>query len=524
MVNGVNGSDKERVGYMSRERAANTLDLAKAGMARPFSVDEVPDYIPMQKSVSLSTGLTYYDLRAPALNMYPTVTPIRNSLTRVARPNPGDKFNYKLVTGTTGSGIATMGWVPEGQRAASMSYGTTSASAFYATFGEEDSVTEEALNAASGFEDEAALVQLRTMLRLMVKEEMGLLAGNQSLALGTAPTPVVTTIATTGTILTGTYSVIVVGLTMEGYQNASVANGVVQSLSITGNDKLTYTLNGGSSNKSTGSLVTTSGSTSAAFATTTAVSGTVAYAWYAGAAGAERLQTITTINSVVFTAPFSTTTQLATAITADCSTNSNYAFNGLWTTALSANSGAYVAIQPTGTVGTGTVLSASSNGGITQFDTMLTSMWDSNFLSPTVIYANATGIKAVSNLVLTTSTSPIMRYFNTTDQAAPEFRVTTAGVTAWYFNPYTVDGGMKIALRAHPFVASGNFFAWTEVLPPWFTTNALPAPAIVTARADYYTEVWPKTTRAQYFGVYSQEALPIFAPFAMGSICNVAGA
>jgi hypothetical protein len=37
-----------------------------------------------------------------------------------------------------------------------------------------------------------------------------------------------------------------------------------------------------------------------------------------------------------------------------------------------------------------------------------------------------------------------------------------------------------------------------------------------------YSEVWPRTTRAQYYGVYAQETLAVYAPFAMGIITNVA--
>ena len=34
----------------------------------------------LAKNVTISTGLTAYDLQAPAKNLYPTITPLRNSL------------------------------------------------------------------------------------------------------------------------------------------------------------------------------------------------------------------------------------------------------------------------------------------------------------------------------------------------------------------------------------------------------------------------------------------------------------
>ena len=76
----------------------------------------------LTKSVTLATGLTAYDLQAPAKNLYPVITPLRNSLPRVARLNPGDAARWRTITSITGSGYDAMGWVPEGQRTASMSY------------------------------------------------------------------------------------------------------------------------------------------------------------------------------------------------------------------------------------------------------------------------------------------------------------------------------------------------------------------------------------------------------------------
>ena len=79
----------------------------------------------LAKNVTISTGLTAYDLQAPAKNLYPIVTPLRNSLPRVARLNPGDAARWRSITSITGSGFDAMGWVPEGQRSASMSYAAT---------------------------------------------------------------------------------------------------------------------------------------------------------------------------------------------------------------------------------------------------------------------------------------------------------------------------------------------------------------------------------------------------------------
>src|SRR5271166_6280954 len=107
----------------------------------------------LAKNVTISTGLSAYDLQAPAKNLYPTVTPLRNSLPRVARLNPGDAARWRTINSITGSGYDAMGWVPEGQRSASMNYQAILKTAPYLTLGEEDTVTFEAESAAQGFED-----------------------------------------------------------------------------------------------------------------------------------------------------------------------------------------------------------------------------------------------------------------------------------------------------------------------------------------------------------------------------------
>jgi hypothetical protein len=516
MVNGMQSGDPHRPGYFSRERAAHALDLFKAAYNNPIE----PGAGALAKNVSVATGLTYYDLRAPALNLYPTVTPLRNSIPRVQRQFPGDAAHWKAVTATTGSGFPYMGWVPEGKRSASMSYTVVSKTLPYATLGEEDALTEEARFASEGFEDEDALVQLRLLLKMFVKEEVALLGGNADLALGAPSAPSLSASGSGATLPAATYSVIVVALTLEGYMNSSLSGGVATTLTITGNDGQSYTLSGGSSNKSTNATqAVTLGQTLTA--SVAAVNGAVAYAWFVGTAGSETLQAITTINTAIFNAPLTGGQQAVSGITADNSTNSGLAFDGLLTASFAAGSNAYVKTMAT-VAGTGSFLTASGAGGIVEIDTMLKSMWDSYRISPTVIYVNSQELHNITTKVLTNSSGPLLRYNVAADQdGMVEYKLTAAGVVSFYFNPYTPDGGVRIPIKIHPNLPPGTLVGWAEKLPPWYISNEIPEVAVVQTRQDYYTEVWPKTTRAQYYGIYAQEALAVYAPFAMGVITNI---
>jgi len=484
----------------------DTLDLVRGALRSPS--DQIA------KTINTGTGLVAFDLQAPAKNLYPFVTPIRNVIPRVGG-GTGTATNWRQVTALIGSGFDAMGWVPEGQRSASMSYSATSITLPYVTLGEEDTVTFEAEAAAQGFEDINATATLRILQKTMRKEETALLGGNTSLQLGKPGTPTLSASGTGGTLPAGTYSVIVVGLTFEGYRNSSLS-GVATTMTITGNDGNTYTLNGGSSLRSTNATqAVAAGQT--LFATAPVVNGAVAYAWYVGAAGSETLQAITTINSAAFNAPLTTGQQAASVITADNSRNQGLAFDGLLTDGFNPATSSYVQALASGTAGTGTFLTPSGRGSIVEIDNMLMQMWNLYRLSPTVIYVNAQEQKNITAKCLTNSSGPLVRYNVDASQSAP-YEFTASGVVRWYYNPFT---GVEIPMPVHPDLPPGTILAYCERLPAWYQSNETPNVAEVLTRRDYYRVDWPVRTRRREFGVYTEEVLAIYASFGIGIITNI---
>jgi hypothetical protein len=495
-----------------------SLDLMKVALASPN--DEIA------KTISTGTGLIAYDLQAPSKNLYPFVTPIRNVMPRIGG-GTGTGTNWRQVNAIIGSGFDAMGWVPEGQRSGQMSYNTSNKVASFVTIGEEDAATFEAISAGRSFEDIQAKMTFRLLQKMMLKEEMAILAGNASLLLGTPATPSLSPQTNANSTLpTGTYYVKVVALTLEGYQNSTVLAGVATSKAITGADGKPYTLSGGSSNisaESAGQAVTIS--TNALAMTTTAIQGAVAYAWFistVNSAGTETLQAITTINSYVQAVPLATGNQPASAITADNSANPNYAYDGLLTTALKSGNNAYVKSLATGTAGTGTVLTASGRGSVTEIDTMFQAMWDNFELSPTVLYVNSQELKNITTKVLTNSSGPLLRYEASADGSGGEYQLTASGVIQYYYNPFAINGGLRIPIRIHPRVPPGTIIGWAENLPIQYQSNEVPNVAEVKTRQDYYQIDWPIVTRQRQVGVYAEEVLAVYAPFAMGVLTNIA--
>ncbi len=494
---------------------AETLALLKAAQANP---DGSITNDTLRKSVTLGTGLVGYDLQAPAKNLYPVLTPLRNAVPRVPGET-GTATNWRVVSAITGSGYSAMPWVPEGQRSARMSYVTANKAATYVTIGEEDQVSYESVTAARSFEDIKATAAIRLLQQTMIKEENAILGGNASLALGTPATPTVVGSNSGGSLASATYNVIVVALTYEGYKMASIAGGVQTSQVITGADGLTYTLNGGSSQKSasasSGAITGPNGSITG---TVTAIAGAAAYAWYCGTAGNEKITAITTINSVLITSIASQGTQNASAITADNSKNASLAYDGLLTNAF--NAGGYVVSLATGTAGTGTPLTSSGRGSVSEIDTALQSFWDNYRLSPSVIYVNSQELKNITNKVLSNASGPLVRYV--VDKNTEEYELTASGYIANYFNPFALDGGKKLPIKIHPTIPPGTILFHTTDLPAQYQSNHVPNVAEVKERRGYYQIDWPPRTRQYEMGVYAEEVLAVYAPFALGVIYNVA--
>lgn len=496
-----------------------TRDLMKGALSKPND--------DLAKSISTATGLVAYDLQAPAKNLYPFVTPIRNVMPRVGG-GTGTGSNWRQVNAIIGSGWDAMAWVPEGQRSGPMSYSTSNKSSTYVTLGEEDAITVEAINASRNFEDLQSTMAFRLLQKMMLKEEIAILGGNATLNLGTPGTPTVSAVTlATSTLPTATYKVKVVGLTLEGYNNSSLTAGVATTKSITsaGAGGGNFTLNGGSSNlspESAGQAVTVS--TTALGMSVTAMTGAVAYAWYISSAngtGDETLQAITTTNWCVFSTALTASTQSAGAVTADHSSNSSYAYDGLLTTAFKAGSNAYIKVLPTGTVGTGTTLTASGRGSVSEIDAMFQNMWDNYQVSPSVLYVNSQELKNITNKVLSNGSAPLVRYESDAD-GGNAYHVTASGVVEYYFNPFMIDGGTRIPVKIHPKVPAGTIIGWAQNLPLQYQSNEVPNVAQVRTRADYYQVDWPITRRQREVGVYCESVLEVYAPFAMGVISNIA--
>jgi hypothetical protein len=489
--------------------AGTSLDaLMKALASSPILTGENSDLIKstFSQSGSATTGLTFYDLEAGAKMLYPVLTPLRNEIPRVSGRG-GIQANWKAVTGINTSGIRV--GVSGGNRGAVMAVSVADYAAAYKGIGIEDNVDFEAQYAGQGFEDIRALAAKVGLQALMLAEEILILGGNGTLALGVTPTASLTANATGGTMTATTKHVRVVALTLEGYINASVVAGIPTSVTRTNADASTDTFGGGSANISVDASVATAGTTGSITASCAAVKGAVAYAWFWGAAaGTATLGLITTTNLATLTTDAGAGTQAASTITADNSRN-NLVFDGLITQIAQPGSNAYYRSLD------GLGLTADGAGGIVEIDAALKSFWDNYKLTPDTIWVSSDAALTISQKILAGNANGAYRIVVNMEQG-----MMVGGVmVATYLNRFSMAGANVVKVRIHPNMPQGMIL---------FTSNSIPYPVSgvgnvmqIRTRQEYYQIEWPLRTRKYEYGVYADEVLQHYFPPSMGVIANI---
>jgi hypothetical protein len=464
------------------------------------------------QNASATSGLTFYDLELGAKFLYPVITPLRNIIPRVSGKG-GIQANWRAVTAinTTGMRIGVSG----GNRGGVQAITTADYTAAYKGIGLEDNVDFEAQYAGMGFDDVRAIAAKVLLEATMVGEEIMILGGNTSVALGTTATPTAAASGTTGTLLTQTLSVICVALAHDAFVNGSVAGGIQASITRTNADSSTDTFGGGSAQKSaaaTASVVTSSANTVPC--SVAAKTGAVGYAWFWGPGGSELLGAITTINSVVILA-LATGTQTAASLPSSDQSQNALAFDGLLYQAYKSGSNAYFFSMATGTAGTGTPLTSDSAGGIVEIDAALKSMWDNYRLSPTTIWVNSQEALNISKKIVAGSTTAAQRFVfeSVRDAIGGGIMVRT------YLNRFSMSGGSVIDIKIHPNMPAGTILMTTQSLP--YPISGVGNIIQIRTRQEYYNIQWPLRSRKFEYGVYADEVLQNYFPPATAVITNI---
>ena len=498
-----------------------TIALLKAAQGNPIADDVNKAFT---QSANQVQGLTFYDLQAPALTLYPVLTPLRNRIPRVGA-NGGTQANWRAITGINTSQVnAGLG---EGARAGVISTAVSNYLAAYKGLGLEDYVTFEADFAAEGFDDVKARAVQGLLRSAMISEENILLGGNTSVQLGITNTPSTATSTTGGTLAAQTWSVKCVALGYDAYwaiaglNNGQTGNAlptnfsgvtIPASVTRTNADGTTNTFGGGAAQSSAAASQATTGSTSTISASVAVTAGAYAYAWFWGTAGNEVLGAVTTINSVLISAA-STGTQNATAFAADNSTNA-LVYDGLLAQIFKSGSGAVIKTQATGTAGTGTPLTSDGAGGIVEIDAAFTSFWLLSRLSPDTIYLNSQELYNINKKIIAGG-DPLYRFTLNGDIGSAGYAA--GAVIGSYLNKIT---NTQVKILVHPTVPAGTILFYSSEIP--YSLSGVNNVLQFKARRDYYQIEYPLRTRKYEYGVYLDGVLQNYFPPAFGAITNIA--
>ena len=513
---------------------ADTLELLRGSVAGMRKASTTTS------GITTTTGIVGYDLEDEAKLLYPAHTPIINEMPRVGLTGRqfGVAANWKSIVNINSTSV--LPWVSEGKRGGQISYTELDRLATYKGIGLESFVNFEAEYAAEGYEDVINLATKTLLQATKVEEEKTVLWGNTSLLLGTTPTPSLAT-TTTGTFASGSAYVYCVALTPLGMQLAggpvaattgdiSATNNVIDTVIRTNADGTTDTLNGGHAAISAIKSIAVNGSQGIT-ATVTGVAGACAYAWYVGAAataGQQFLAAITTIPTATFTAAGNSANQAAnaTGLSTDHSTNS-LAFDGLITqtlaaafygsggifnpmTTLSPSAGGAYSKSLAGAALTGTA------GTINEIDTMLKWMWDAYKVYPDELWVSAYQAAQITKIAMA-STAPLYQV----QVAGSQGSVTAGFLVTNYKNKFALGGATDLPIRIHPYLPDSWIFANVKSITDKLPLSNVGVPNRIKARREYYSVAWPVVTRQRTYGVYVDEVLESYVPFAMGLLYDV---
>jgi hypothetical protein len=88
-------------------------------------------------------------------------------------------------------------------------------------------------------------------------------------------------------------------------------------------------------------------------------------------------------------------------------------------------------------------------------------------------------------------------------------------------NKYALGGATMLPIRVHPYMPDSWIFFNLKTVTDKYPLANVTVPNRVKARREYYSVAWPVTTRQRQYGVYVDEVLECYVPFALGLMQDV---
>lgn len=446
-------------------------------------------------------GLLPIPLEAPASLLYPTSTPLRNSIPRNVTGGPA--VNFRKVTGINTAKL--WGSVAEATSATSglnsaigyaadlvtVNYKSVSMNTLLtpeAQFGSRSSIASEQ---DFGAEEFAILSLLQSTM--LAEEYIDL--GGCTTALGTPATPTALSTqgaAGTGTLTPGaTYSVKVSALNFKGYLQGAKGNGGADADGETiASNVLTVTIAGSAA-----------GSDSLSFKWA-ATYGAAAYNVYAYTSTTVRYVETVTVNTYVLKALGSSTNVINTADKTATATD----YNGILQMCTATTAGYRSSLD-------GATLTADGTTGVSEISALFLSLFNAYKIGPDKLLMGGRLKKKVDSVVAG-STAPVLRI----DATAGDLNITgTIGLKS-IMNPFM---NVDVPIEIHPWIPDGMILAPVVNSLGAYYQNARIGSNLTKYLGWDYRKFETFTKRAREMNIDFNGALVNHADFAFASISNV---
>jgi hypothetical protein len=98
--------------------------------------------------------------------------------------------------------------------------------------------------------------------------------------------------------------------------------------------------------------------------------------------------------------------------------------------------------------------------------------------------------------------------------------LTGGNLITTYLNKFALGGATALKIELHPYMQDGAIFFDTKK-NPYPNSNVGEVRRIIT-RQEYNQTEWPLVSRKYQYGVYVDECLQVYVPFAFAVITNIA--
>lgn len=455
--------------------------------------------------IDLASGLSDH-VQRPAIVMAMASTPIINMIP-IASPRDMERANkYTINTlGKLSPESLIDSLADEGERVGGAHEESVPRDFYPHTYGKEAEATDEA-RARGGriMPDPIVAGIMLAQARFQNSAEFNhILRSHGAISGVAAKAPEVAPSATGGSLPSGAYGVVVIPLSaIAMYEYRATGRLPVTRSRINKGNGTTTTVNSGVGFKSAATGATIgAGDTGTLTCCADLVHGAFGYAWFAGFSGAIRLHAVTTINSVVITAPAPVDAQAITVFPAADHSGDVLASDGQFKQIIDHGIVKYL---PKGVSGVGSKLTKSQYGNsIKEIDDVLAEMHYNGatpqvlFMAPDVFRA-ITGTLATQTPATTVLENVSMKYPNNTGSGVNITMITSLKMPSGciYFHSYALPLATQIFNQK-------NLVEIIQVVPKSLRN-------------------WDSTARKTEVGIYAQEFLLNQAPTAFGLILNIA--